>query len=82
MNFIDSLTPTLGKCDSVWVTMDWLTKSMYFIPIRVNYNAEKLTKIYIRNIDRLNGVLIFFVSDRGMVFILGFWSIIKSDLGF
>lgn len=56
MAFIASLPSTLRKFGSSLVIMDRLTKLAHFIPIKVNYNVEKLTKIYLREIIRLHGV--------------------------
>ncbi|EAW42592.1 hypothetical protein [Nodularia spumigena] len=38
MNFVDGLSKTLGKFDSIWVVVDRLTKSAHFIPV---YNAQQ-----------------------------------------
>lgn len=58
MDFIVVLPPTLGKFVSICVIKYRLTKSAYFVPVKVNYNADKLTKIYILEIVQLHGVLI------------------------
>ena len=50
IDFIVGLPQTLGKFDSVWVIVDRLTKSTHFVPVKMSYNAEKLAKIYIREI--------------------------------
>ena len=47
------LPKTSGKFDSIWVIVDRLTKSAHFILVKVTYNAEKLAKIYISEIVRL-----------------------------
>ena len=56
MAFVVGLPKTMGKYDSIWVIVDRLTKSAHFIPVKVTYNAEKLTKLYISEIVRLHGV--------------------------
>ncbi|WMV07337.1 hypothetical protein MTR67_000722 [Solanum verrucosum] len=56
-----------------------LTKSTHFIPVKVTYNAEKLAKLYIREIVRLHGVSISFISDRGMQFTSNFWRTLQDE---
>ena len=56
MDFVVGLPKTLGKFDSILVIVDVLTKSAHFIPVRIDYNAEQLAKIYVKEIMRLYGV--------------------------
>ena len=56
MDFVVGLPKTLGKFDSIWVIVDRLSKSAHFIPVKVTYNAEKLAKLYISEVERLHGV--------------------------
>ena len=65
MDFVVGLPKTMSKYDSIWVIIDRLTKSAHFIPVKVTYNSEKLTKIYISEIVRLHGVPLSIISDRG-----------------
>lgn len=50
MDFVAGLPLTLVKFDSILMIVDLLTKSIYFILMKVTYNAEKLSKIYIKEI--------------------------------
>ncbi|WMV41311.1 hypothetical protein MTR67_034696 [Solanum verrucosum] len=54
MDFVVGLPKTLGKFDSIWVIVDRLTKSAHFNPVKMTYNAEKLAKLDIREIVRLD----------------------------
>jgi len=47
MNFITGFPWTSQEFDTVWVVVDRLTKSVYFLPIRINYSMEKLALVYI-----------------------------------
>jgi hypothetical protein len=38
-NFIVGLPMTVCKFDSIWVIVDWFTKSTDFIPINTHYDA-------------------------------------------
>ena len=68
MDFVVGLLKTLGKFDYIWVVVDRLTKSAHFITVRINYNAEQLSKVYVKDIVRLHGVPISIISDRGTQF--------------
>ncbi|KAI3751855.1 hypothetical protein L2E82_22946 [Cichorium intybus] len=46
----------LGGYDTIWVVVDHLTKSTIFIPIREDYEVEKLAKIYIKEVVSRHGV--------------------------
>ncbi|XP_059315382.1 uncharacterized protein LOC132065988 [Lycium ferocissimum] len=81
MDFVVGLLKTLGNFDSIWVIVDRLTKSAYFIPVKITYVAEKLAKVYISEMLRLHGVPISMVSDRGTTFTSRFWECLREELG-
>ena len=81
MDFVVGLPKTMGKYDSIWVIVDRLTMSAHFIPVKVNYNAEKLAKLYISEIVRFHGVPLSIISDRGMQFTSKFWKTLHAELG-
>ena len=81
MDFVVGLPKTMGKYDSIWVIVDRLTKSDHFIPVKVTYNAEKLAKLYISEVVRLNGVPLSIISDRGTQFTSKFWKTLHAELG-
>ena len=81
MDFVVGLPKTLGKFDSIWVIVDRLTKSAHFIPVKVNYNEEKLARLYISEIVRLHGVPLSIISDRGTQFTSKFWRTLHAELG-
>ncbi|WMV18765.1 hypothetical protein MTR67_012150 [Solanum verrucosum] len=68
MDFVVGLPKTLGKFDSIWVVVDRVTKSAHFIPIRIDYNAEQLAKVYVKEIVRLHGVPLSIILHRGTQF--------------
>ncbi|XP_012461531.1 uncharacterized protein LOC105781543 [Gossypium raimondii] len=45
MDFVTGLPLTPTKKDSVWVTVDRLTKFAHFIPVRTDYSLQKLAKL-------------------------------------
>ena len=64
MDFVSGFPLTQQKHDSVWVIVDKLTKSAQFIPVRMDYSMDRLAELYMKEIVRLHGVPLSFVSDR------------------
>jgi hypothetical protein len=73
MDFILGLPKTPIGEDSIWVVVDCLTKSVHFIPVKVNDPMDKLARLYVQNIVRLHGVALAIISDRGSHFTSRFW---------
>ncbi|XP_058784505.1 uncharacterized protein LOC131659315 [Vicia villosa] len=48
MDFVTGLPKTASGHDSIGVIVDRLTKSAYFIPIKITYPVAKLAEIYVR----------------------------------
>jgi hypothetical protein len=65
MDFIMGLPLTAHKCNSIWVIVDRLTKSVHFIPVNTNYNIQKYAEIYIARVLCLHRVPKMIISDRG-----------------
>ena len=81
MDFVSGLPLTQRKHDSVWVIVDRLTKSAHFIPVRINYSMDRQEELYVDEIVRLHGVLLFIVSHRDLGFTLRFWKELHLTLG-
>ena len=81
MDFIVSLQRTKKGNDSIWVIVDRLTKSAYFLLEKTTYTVDILGRIYIWEIARLHGIPVFIVSDRGSSFTLRFWKTLQKTLG-
>lgn len=47
MDFVSGFSRIAKGCDVIWVIINRLTKSDYFLSMRLNYPLEKLVKIYI-----------------------------------
>jgi transposase InsO family protein len=75
------LSLTTRKFNSIWVIVDQFTKSVHFIPINTNYNAQKYVEIYITRVLCLHRVLKMIISDRGSQFIAHFWEQLHDSLG-
>jgi hypothetical protein len=63
------------------VVVDGLTKSAYFISMKVKDSMDKLAKLYVQNIVRLHGVSLAIVLDRDSHFTLRFWQSRQKEIG-
>ena len=81
MDFVMGLPRTLKGNNAVWVIVDRLTKSAYFLPIRWGSSLEQLVKKYMAEIVRLHGVPVSIVSDRDPRFTSRFWESLQKALG-
>ncbi|KAL5564867.1 hypothetical protein UlMin_028031 [Ulmus minor] len=81
MDFVTDLPKTPSGYDAIWVVVDRLTKSAHFIPIKVTYKLDKLSRLYVDWIVRLHGVPITIVSDRDPRFTSRFWKSLQKTLG-
>ncbi|WVZ90083.1 hypothetical protein U9M48_036414 [Paspalum notatum var. saurae] len=81
MDFIVGLPRTQKGYDSIWVIIDRFTKSAHFIPVKNRYHAQNYAEIYVSRIVSLHGVSKTIASDRGSLFISGFWEQLQVALG-
>jgi hypothetical protein len=68
MDFVTGLPRSQEGYDSIWVIVDRLTKSVYFLPVKITYGYAKLAELFINEIVWLHRVPILIVSDRGPQF--------------
>lgn len=68
MDFITILPRTTHGVKSIWITMDRLTKSVYFISIEDSISAENLVEIYVHEVAARHGVSDSEVSDQDVRF--------------
>nr|GEY49883.1 hypothetical protein [Tanacetum cinerariifolium] len=67
--------------DTIWVIVDRLTKSAYFLPMREDYKMERLARLYLNEIVARHGVPISIISDRDSRFTSRFWQSMQETLG-
>jgi hypothetical protein len=65
MDFILGLPLSAHKFNSIWVIIDWLTKSAHFILVHTSYRVEKYAELYMACILCLHGVSKTIISNRG-----------------
>lgn len=68
MKFITKFPKTPRGVDTIGVIVYNLTKISYFMPIQESFLAEKLAKVYIKEVVSRNKVPVLIVSDRDVHF--------------
>ena len=81
MDFVTHFPWTSWKHDAVWVIVDWLTKSVYFLVLRMTFTLEEFCRLYIREIVRLYGVPVSIVLDWDPRFTTHFWKSFQRAMG-
>ncbi|CAM8902662.1 unnamed protein product [Rhodiola kirilowii] len=72
MDFITQLPPSGGHI-VILVVVDRLTKYNHFRPLPSGFTAEKVARVFVKDICRLHGIPNIIVSDRDPVLMSGFW---------
>ncbi|GJU06380.1 putative reverse transcriptase domain-containing protein [Tanacetum coccineum] len=56
MDFITKLPKTSSGYDTIWVIVDRLTKSAYFLPMKETDTIERWTRLYLKEVVSRHGV--------------------------
>ncbi|XP_058758713.1 uncharacterized protein LOC131631966 [Vicia villosa] len=70
-----------GGYDSIWVTVDLLTKFAHFLPVNTTHKVSHLARHFVVEVVRLHGVPSSIVSDRDPKFTSRFWKAFHQDMG-
>ena len=81
MDFVTHLPRTQQRHDAVWVIVDRLTKSSYFLAVQMTFALERFCRLYILEIVRLHGVPVSIVLDRDPRFTMHFWESFQKAMG-
>nr|GEW46251.1 reverse transcriptase domain-containing protein [Tanacetum cinerariifolium] len=81
VDFVTNLPRTSSRHDTIWVIMDQLTKSAYFLLIREDYKMDRLVRLYLNEIIARNGVPISIISNHDSRFTSRFWQSMQEALG-
>ncbi|GJY83939.1 putative reverse transcriptase domain-containing protein [Tanacetum coccineum] len=81
MDFITKLSKSSQGFDTIWVIVDRLTKSVYFLPIRENDPLDKLARLYLNRIVARYGIPVSIICDHDGRFTLNFWKSFQKALG-
>ncbi|GKF33961.1 putative reverse transcriptase domain-containing protein, partial [Tanacetum coccineum] len=75
------LPKTVTGQDTIWVIVDRLTKSAYFLPMREDDTLEKLTRQYLKEVVLRHGVPVSVISNRDRKFTSCFLKSLNKALG-
>ncbi|GJR81741.1 putative reverse transcriptase domain-containing protein [Tanacetum coccineum] len=64
MDFITKIPRTSSGYDTIWVIIDRLTKSAYFLPMRESDSMDKLKRLYMKELVTRHGILVSIICDR------------------
>ena len=68
MDFTTGLPRSRDGYNSIWVIVDRLTKSSYFLPVKATYSVAKLARLYIKHILCHHGVPFSIIFYRSSMF--------------
>ncbi|GJU10512.1 reverse transcriptase domain-containing protein [Tanacetum coccineum] len=80
MDFVTKFPKTLTSQDTIWVIVDRLTKSAYFLPMKENDSIEKLTRQYLKEVVSRHGVPVSIIFDQDGRFTSQLWQSINKAL--
>nr|GEU38367.1 putative reverse transcriptase domain-containing protein [Tanacetum cinerariifolium] len=81
MDFVMGLPRTPSGYDTIWVIVDRLTKSAYFLPMKKTNCMEKLTQQYLMEIIYRHEMPVSIISDRDSRFASRLWRLLQKALG-
>ncbi|GJZ41463.1 putative reverse transcriptase domain-containing protein [Tanacetum coccineum] len=81
MDFVTKLPRTSSGHDTIWVIVDRLTKSAYFLLMHEDYKMDILARLYLNEIVAIHGVPISIISDRDSRFTSRFRQSMQEALG-
>nr|GEV94035.1 reverse transcriptase domain-containing protein [Tanacetum cinerariifolium] len=81
IDFVTKLPKTTARQDTIWITVDRLTKSAHFLPVREDDAFEKLMRQYLKEVVSRHGVPVSIISDCDGRFTSHFWKSFNKALG-
>jgi len=80
IDFVSGLPRGKRGNDAIWVIIDHLTKSAFFLPVKMTDPIDKLAKIYVNEVVKFHRVPTSIVSDRDPRFTSRLWPSIQRAL--
>ncbi|GJT75650.1 putative reverse transcriptase domain-containing protein [Tanacetum coccineum] len=81
MDFVTKLPRTSSGYDTIWVILDRLTKSAYFLPMRENDPMDKLARLYMKEVVTRHGIPVSIICGCDSRFTSNFWRAFQKALG-
>nr|GEU78370.1 hypothetical protein [Tanacetum cinerariifolium] len=79
--YCDLRDRTSSGHDTIWVIVDRLTKFAYFLPMREDYEMDRLARLYLNEIVARHDVPISIISNCDSRFTSRFWQSMQEALG-
>ncbi|GJV85957.1 putative reverse transcriptase domain-containing protein [Tanacetum coccineum] len=67
MDFITKLPRMSSGYDTIWVIVDYLTKSAHFLPMGENNSMDKLARLYMKVVVTRHGIPVLIICDRDAI---------------
>ncbi|GKD13095.1 putative reverse transcriptase domain-containing protein [Tanacetum coccineum] len=80
IDFVTKLPKTSISQDTIWVIVNYLTKSAHFLPIKETDSMETLTRQYLTEVVSRHGVPVSIIFDRDSRFTSHFWQSLQKAL--
>ncbi|GKC91779.1 putative reverse transcriptase domain-containing protein [Tanacetum coccineum] len=81
MDFVTKLPRSSQGDDTIWVIIDWLTKSVIFVLMRETNPPEKLAKLYLKEVVARHEIPVSIICDCDPRFASRFWRTLQKALG-
>ncbi|GKA05981.1 putative reverse transcriptase domain-containing protein [Tanacetum coccineum] len=81
IDFITKLPKTSSGYDTIWVIVDCLTKSAYFLPMKETDSMDRLTRLYLKEVVTRHGIPVSIICDSDGRFTSNFWRSFQKALG-
>ncbi|GKC55908.1 reverse transcriptase domain-containing protein, partial [Tanacetum coccineum] len=81
MDFVTKLLMTQSGNDTIWVIIDRLTKSTYFLPMRETDLIDKLARPYLKEAVTRHGIPVLIIYDRDPRFMSNYWMSFQKAMG-
>ncbi|GJW43833.1 putative reverse transcriptase domain-containing protein [Tanacetum coccineum] len=80
MDFVMKLPNSSQGYDTIWVIVDWLTKSVIFVPKRETDLMDKLARMYLKEVVPRHEIPLLIICDRNPRFASNFWRSFQNAL--
>nr|GEW24102.1 putative reverse transcriptase domain-containing protein [Tanacetum cinerariifolium] len=81
MDFVTKLLRTQSVNDTIWVVVDRLTKSTYFLTMKETNPMDKLARLYLKEVVTRHEILVSIICDRDPRFTSNFWKPFQKAMG-
>ncbi|GJY65239.1 putative reverse transcriptase domain-containing protein [Tanacetum coccineum] len=81
MDFITKIPKTSSGYDTIWVTVNRLSRSAHFLPMKETDKMERLARLYLKEVVSRHGVSVSIIIYRDSRFTSRFWQSLQKSLG-